>query len=100
MIGFHHEKIEVTRSGESLDPVALKWRDKEYKITQIKKVWQDAAFAGPASGRGRSRSWWDQHGRTFYRVAVDSGQTLDIYFDPRKEEWYLSKSWNLPSEET
>ncbi|HHY32123.1 MAG TPA: hypothetical protein GX515_03710 [Firmicutes bacterium] len=100
MIGFHHEKIEVARSGESLDPVALKWRDKEYKITQIKKVWQDAAFAGPASGRGRSRSWWDQHGRTFYRVAVDSGQTLDIYFDPRKEEWYLSKSWNLPTEET
>ncbi|MGE5592350.1 MAG: DUF6504 family protein [Betaproteobacteria bacterium] len=100
MIGFHHEKIEVTRSEESLDPVALKWREREYKITEIKKVWQDAAFAGPASGRGRSRSWWDQHGRTFYRVAVDSGQTLDIYFDPRKEEWYLSKSWNLPSEET
>ncbi|MDI7246424.1 MAG: DUF6504 family protein [Bacillota bacterium] len=101
MIGFHHEKIEVARSEDTLDPVSLKWKDREYKITEIKKVWQEAAFAAPASGRGgRSKSWWDQHGRKFYRLTIDSGQVLDVYFDPRKEEWYLSKSWGRPGEET
>lgn len=93
MISFHHEEIEVTVGEGTSDPVSFKRRDREYKVVAVKRVWQDAPFAAPASGRARQKAWWDQHGKTFYRVAAEGGQTFDIYHDPRKKAWYLSKAW-------
>lgn len=100
MVGFHHEKIDVTIGEGSPDPIGFRRGEKEYKVVGIKKVWQDAAFMGPASGRGRTKAWWDQHGKTFYRISAEDGQTFDIYYDPRKKAWYLSKSWGPIGQET
>lgn len=99
MLKFHSEKIKVTIAEDRNEPASFSWGGKDYTIREIPKVWQDRAFQAAAGKRGPAKQWWNQSGRVFYRVITDEDITFELYHDPRKDQWYLSKEWRHTEQE-
>jgi len=92
MLKFYNEKITVTLSEEGNEPVSFSYGGETHTIKEITRTWQDGAFQA-AGGRGSAKQWWNQRGRTFYRVITSEGTAFELYHDSRKNQWYLSKGW-------
>ena len=99
MLKFHNEKITVTLADDGSQPASFSFGGKEYVIREISKVWQDVTFQAAAGRRGSAKQWWNQRGKTDYRVIVDEDVTFELYHDPRKDQWYLSKEWGQPGQD-
>ena len=106
---FIDEPIEVefdsppVREKSPSCPQRFTWRERCYSITAVHEEWVDNARRGrmaanmtPAhlANAARSGSWGV--GRFYFRVAVDSGQIFEIYYDrapkdvdDRKGGWFL-----------
>ncbi len=74
-------------------PSGFKWGDRDYRITRVIKEWHEYDQARPGGGRDAGRppfgarspmrrgSWGV--GKDFYRVLLDDGRLVDIYYDRR-----------------
>ncbi|MEW6687262.1 MAG: DUF6504 family protein [Candidatus Edwardsbacteria bacterium] len=73
------EKIKVQKDEDAINPTSFRWRDKEYRIIEIERKWQDFGYA---LGRPpKKQSWRARHHRNYYRVKTESGERFEIYFD-------------------
>ena len=99
MLKFLNERISVIVSDDKNELKKFIHNGKEHSIQEVIKVWQDAAFQAPGGRRGSARQWWNQRGRTFYRVIADDNITYEMYHDPRKDQWFLSKIWDMPDQD-
>lgn len=93
MLKFLNEKITVTLADDRNEPACFVRSGKEHAIREVVRVWQDGAFQAPGGRRGAAKQWWNQRGRTFYCVITDEDITFEMYHDPRKDRWFLSKEW-------
>ncbi|RJQ07061.1 MAG: hypothetical protein C4551_07320 [Bacillota bacterium] len=99
MPGFVGEEIEpVFEEAPALEkktgaPSGFRLREREYKIQRVVKEWHEYNQSRPGGGwdagrppyamRGvRNRGSWGQ-GKDFYRVLLDDGRLVDIYYDRR-----------------
>lgn len=99
MLKFLNEKIAVTLAENGNEPASFLRSGKDYTIREVAKVWQDGVFHAPAGRGGSGKQWWNQRGRTFYRVITDEDITFEMYHDPRKNQWFLSKEWRQSEQE-
>ncbi|HHX26963.1 MAG TPA: hypothetical protein GX721_09885 [Firmicutes bacterium] len=99
MLKFLNEKITVTLSEDGNEPTSFLHSGKEHTIREVVKAWQDGAFQAPVGRRGSAKQWWNQRGRQFYRVITDEDITFEMYHDPRKNQWFLSKEWRQSEQE-
>jgi hypothetical protein len=74
-------------------PDGFKWKGRDYAIKRVVKEWHEYDTSRPGGGRdaGRppfaqrnvmNRGSWGQ-GKDFYRVVLDDGRLVDIYYDRR-----------------
>ena len=84
---FIDEPIEVDKKG--LQPVAFRWRGRQYRIGRVRQSWFDVS-SGPPGSRIR-KGWWERRRRTFYRVETQDGQLFEIYWDrgAARRDWVL-----------
>lgn len=99
MLRFLNEKITVTLAEDGNEPRSFIRGGKEFTIREIVRVWQDRGFQAPAGRRGSGKDWWNQRGRQFYRVITEDGASFEMYHDPRKDQWFLSKEWQQSGHE-
>ncbi len=74
-------------------PTGFKWHDKQHAIKRVIKEWHEygSSHAGGGRDAGRppfgqrnvmNRGSWGQ-GKDFYRVLLEDGRIVDIYYDRR-----------------
>jgi hypothetical protein len=90
----YSEKIEVEGAGEPVKPVSFRWRDKEFRIDQILRIWQDWGFA---AGSPRKKTWRLRRHRTYFEVRTEDGRTFEIYLDRKgpQLDWVLYRELDV-----
>jgi hypothetical protein len=82
------EKIAVQCEGEPATPVSFIWREQEFQVKKVLRVWQDWGF--PA-GSPRRKTWRLRRHRTYFQVVTEDGRAFEIYLDRKgpELEWVL-----------
>jgi len=69
-------------------PTGFKWRGREYAIKRVVKEWHEYGPARPGTSRSpHAQLGMDRgtrgSGRDFYRVILEDGRLVDLYYDRR-----------------
>lgn len=84
------QKIDVEyedQSGKKI-PLAFKWKDKQFRISQIVATWEGQSSGGAAPQRP---NWWEKSHLIYYQVKTNEGNQFEICWDKtsKKREWIL-----------
>ena len=86
---FISERIHVETDGEIKQPVAFRWKGREYQVVDVILAWFDWGFPPGAT----QRDWRTRRHRNYFRVRTDSNEIFEIYLDRATPsgsgEWYL-----------
>lgn len=84
----YSEKIEVECEGEPAKPVSFHWREQEFQVEKILRIWYDWGFP---PGSPRRKTWRLRRHRTYFQVQTQEGRIFDLYLDRKgpELEWVL-----------
>ena len=87
-MSLYSEKINVHCEGEPAVPVSFVWREREFRIVEIIKTWQDWGFP---PGSPRRKTWRLRRHRNYFQVRTEEERVFELYLDRKGPhlEWVL-----------
>jgi hypothetical protein len=84
----YSEKIEVECEGEPATPVSFHWREQEFRVEKILRIWYDWGFP---PGSPRRKTFRLRRHRTYFQVQTEGERVFELYLDRKgpEFEWVL-----------
>ena len=86
-VGETIQKVVTEKGGR---PVSFKWKDREYRVAELLKQWQDFDYSALAA----RRNWRTRRHRNYFQVRTESGGCFELYCD-RGTKLNARKHWIL-----